>query len=205
MKNKICRLLFLLLISFSAQAQQQAAALLDSLTLDTMAGFTDLNEALKQPDKVLKLVLRKEKLDSFPEAIWQFKNLQYLDLSRNNIREIPDSISRLKNLQVLHLSRNQIEYMPRTIGDLSELRILEVNQNELYVLPPQIGKLQKLEVLDLWNNNISVFPDELKQISGNLKVLDLRTILINRETQDRVKAMLPNTKVYFSPPCKCNG
>lgn len=195
----------LLLFASAAMAQPGRPALLDSLTLDTMQAFTSLKEALKQPDKVVKLVLRKQKLDSFPEAIYQFKNLQYLDLSRNNIREIPDSISRLKNLQVLHLSRNKIEYIPRTIGDLSELRILNINQNELYVIPPQIGRLKKLQVLDLWSNNITVFPDELKDISGNLKVLDLRTILINRETQDRIKAMLPSTKVYFSPPCKCNG
>ena len=197
--------ILLLLFASAAMAQPGRPALLDSLTLDTMQAFTSLKEALKQPDKVVKLVLRKQKLDSFPEAIYQFKNLQYLDLSRNNIREIPDSISRLKNLQVLHLSRNNIEYIPRTIGDLSELRILNINQNELYVIPPQIGRLKKLQVLDLWSNNITVFPDELKDISGNLKVLDLRTILINRETQDRIKAMLPSTKVYFSPPCKCNG
>ena len=195
----------LMLFASAAMAQPGRPALLDSLTLDTMQAFTSLKEALKQPDKVVKLVLRKQKLDSFPDAIYQFKNLQYLDLSRNNIREIPDSISRLKNLQVLHLSRNKIEYIPRTIGDLSELRILNINQNELYVIPPQIGRLKKLQVLDLWSNNITVFPDELKDISGNLIVLDLRTILINRETQDRIKAMLPYTKVYFSPPCKCNG
>ncbi|MCU0433096.1 MAG: leucine-rich repeat domain-containing protein [Bacteroidia bacterium] len=205
MKKLIFNILLALLLPLAAGAQQTAPALLDSLTLDTMPAFTSLAEALKQPDKVVKLVLRKQKLDSFPQAIFQFKNLQYLDLSRNNIHEIPDSIGTLKNLQVLQLSRNKIEYIPRTIGDLSQLRILNINQNELYVIPPQIGKLKKLEVLDLWSNNITVFPDELKDISGNLKVLDLRTILINRETQDRVKAMLPHTKVYFSPPCKCNG
>jgi Leucine-rich repeat (LRR) protein len=203
--KKLLFSILLLLFASAAKAQSGSPALLDSLTLDTMPAFTSLSDALKQPDKVVKLVLRKQKLDSFPEAIYQFKNLQYLDLSRNNIREIPDSISRLKNLQVLHLSRNNIEYIPRTIGDLSELRILNINQNELYVIPPQIGRLKKLQVLDLWSNNITVFPDELKDISGNLKVLDLRTILINRETQERIKAMLPQTKVYFSPPCKCNG
>jgi Leucine-rich repeat (LRR) protein len=204
MKKRMLKFLVLLLLPFTLAAQRPVA-LLDSLTLDTMAAYTNLAEALKQPELVVKLVLRKEKLDSFPVELWRFPNLQYLDLSRNNIREIPDSISKLANLQVLHLSKNRIEYMPRTIGDLTWLRILNVNQNELYVLPPQIGKLKHLEVLDLWSNNIGAFPDELQQISGNLKVLDLRSILVNRETQERVKNMLPQTKVYFSPPCKCNG
>lgn len=177
--------------------------LLDSVTLDTMIGFTSLQEALKQPEKVVKLVLRKQKINQFPPEIWQFPNLQYLDLSKNEIQEIPDSIHAFKNLQVLHLSRNSIEYMPRTIGDLANLRILEVNQNDLYLIPPQLGKLQKLEVLDLWDNNISRFPEELKQLSDNLKVLDLRSILINFENQERLRKMLPKTKIYMSPPCKC--
>ncbi|HEU4719141.1 MAG TPA: leucine-rich repeat domain-containing protein [Bacteroidia bacterium] len=200
-------LIFCVAFSLRMHAQQPAAPALplyDSLTLDTMTAFTDLNEAMKNPDKVVKLVLRKQHLKSFPKEIWNFPNLQYLDLSKNQISDFPDSLGKLKNLQVLHLSRNKIESLPREIGDLSNLKILDINQNELIALPPQIGKLTNLEYLDLWSNNLSIFPDELKNISGNLKVLDLRVILINYETQDRIKRLLPNTTIYFSPPCKCN-
>jgi Leucine-rich repeat (LRR) protein len=178
--------------------------LFDSLALDTMYAYTTIEEAMKEPDKVVKLVLKKQKLDSFPAAIWVFPNLQYLDLSKNHIREFPDTLYKLKNLQVLHLSKNKIESLPRELGDLSNLVILDINQNELTMLPPQIGKLKKLQYLDLWSNNIAIFPEELKELQGTLKVLDLRVILINYSTQDRIRKMLPNTTIYFSPPCKCN-
>jgi hypothetical protein len=178
--------------------------LLDSITLDSMAGFTDIESAMKQPEKVIKLVLRKQHLKEFPKEIWNFPNLQYLDLSKNSIVDFPDTLGQLKNLQVLHLSRNKIESLPRGIGELTNLWWLEANQNEIVNIPPQIGKMKKLKYLDLWSNNISQFPEELKELQDNLLVLDLRVILINYETQDRIRKMLPKTTIYFSPPCKCN-
>ena len=182
----------------------QPVVLLDSTTLDTMAGYTDLTEALKNPEKVTKLTLRKMHLKAFPAEIWKFPNLQYLDLSKNQITEFPDSLGQLKYLQVLHLSKNKIEALPRELGDLQNLVILDINNNELTMLPPQIGKLKKLQYLDLWNNSISTFPEELKDISGNLKVLDLRVILINYDAQDRIHKLLPKTTIYMDAPCHCN-
>src|SRR5574337_1686289 len=113
---------FILLFAVSFRAQAQAAnpvvfPLYDSLTLDSMTAFTDLTEAMKTPDKVVKLVLRKQKLKAFPKEIWSFPNLQYLDLSKNQITDFPDTLWKLKNLQVIHLSRNKLESLPREIGD----------------------------------------------------------------------------------------
>ena len=205
-------LLFLLTLIFSSAIslraqegiQNKPYPLLDSITLDTMMGYTDLVAAMKEPEKVVKLVLRKQKLREFPKEIWNFPNLQYLDLSKNQITEYPDSLGKLQNLQVLHLSKNKIEALPRELGDNQNLVILDINQNELTMLPPQIGKLKKLEYLDLWSNSISIFPDELKDIADNLKVLDLRVILINYTVQDRIRKLLPNTLIFMDAPCHCN-
>lgn len=205
---KVLFLFALIFPAFSLRAQQPATVqlypLLDSLTLDTMQGYTDLAEAMKNPDKVVKLVLRKQHYTAFPKEIWLFPNLQYLDLSKNQIKEFPDSLGKLKNLQVLHLSKNKIESLPRELGDNSNLVILDINQNELTMLPPQIGKLKKLQYLDLWGNDISIFPEELKDIADNLKVVDFRVILININEQQRIIKLLPKTKIYFDPPCHCN-
>lgn len=207
---KIARYIGIVILLFAAAQNLRAnkmaeiIPLYDSLALENMEGFTSLDSALKNPEKVVKLVLRKQKYDQFPSELWKFPNLQYLDLSKNKITEVPDSIGFFTQLQVLHLSKNNIEFLPREIGDLSNLMILDINQNELTAIPPQIGKLKKLRYLDLWSNNISVFPDELKELSGTLQVLDLRVILINAETQERIRAMLPGTVIYMSPPCKCD-
>lgn len=196
---KIAFLLLILSVNKSLMAQ---TPLYDSLTLDTMQAFTSLEEALKNPEKVIKLELRKKKLKVFPAEILKFKNLQYLDLSKNDIKEIPAEIAELKNLQYFSISKNSLEALPIQIGELENLYYLNANQNELAVIPYQIGKLSKLKYLDLWSNNIENFPNELKDLK-NLKVLDLRVILIPDAEQNRIQALLPKTKVHFSPYCKC--
>lgn len=206
--NSIRKIVFAIILITSVTKLRASVAeiipLYDSLTLENMEGFTSLDSALKNPEKVVKLVLRKQKFEQFPSELWKFPNLQYLDLSKNKITEVPDSISFFKQLQILHLSKNSIEFLPREIGDLSNLMILDINQNELTAIPPQIGKLKKLRYLDLWSNNISIFPEELKDLAGTLMVLDLRVILINAEVQEHIRAMLPGTTIYMSPPCKCD-
>jgi Leucine-rich repeat (LRR) protein len=200
-KIKSYYLLFTLFFSLSCGLEAQTQ-LLDSLTLDTLTAYTSLSEAMKNPDKVIKLELRKKKLKKFPEEIFKFKNLQYLDLSKNSIKEIPAEIDSLKYLQILILSKNELETLPKEIGELKMLQYLNVNQNELTSLPAQIGSLTNLKNLDLWSNNVDSFPSEMKYLK-KLLVLDLRVILIPDAEQQRLQELLPKTKIYFSPYCKC--
>ncbi|MBI3518199.1 MAG: leucine-rich repeat domain-containing protein [Bacteroidetes bacterium] len=195
--SKLIIIFVLSLFSKSVQAQ-----LLDSLTLDTLTGYISIQEALKNPEVVTKLVLRKQHLKSFPKAILQFKNLQYLDISKNSIDELPDSIDVLKDLQYFACSKTGLKRLPKQIGKLTNLKYLNCNQNDLDALPPQIGNLEKLEYLDLWSNNFEEYPSSLASLKS-LRVLDLRNILISDETQAYILRMLPNAKVYMSPSCKC--
>lgn len=183
-------------IAFSQQ-------LLDSMALANYAEFDDLKEAMADPDNVIKLVLRKKKFKSFPKEIYNFKNLQYLDLSKNDLKELPDSIVVFKDLQHLIVSKNALEILPKNIGQMKNLKFLNVNQNELSVLPYTFGDLEKLEVADLWSNNLEYFPETLSKLK-NLRIMDLRNILIPQVHQDNIQNMLPNTTIYFSPPCNCS-
>ena len=194
---KICLVLVLSFIIKTSNAQ-----LLDSLALDTLTPFTSIQEAIKSPDAVIKLILRKQHLKTFPKEILLFKNLQYLDLSKNDIKEIPDGIGVLNNLQYFACYKSGVERLSPDIGKLSNLLYLNLNQNEIEVLPPQIGNLEKLEILDLWSNNLGEYPPSLSNLKS-LKVLDLRAILMTDELQNKVEAMLPKAKVYMSPSCRC--
>jgi Leucine-rich repeat (LRR) protein len=192
-------LLFLVFLCNLSMAQ---VALLDSLTLDTLTGFTSLEEALKHPEQVIKLELRKKKYKTFPPEILQFTNLQYLDLSKNNITEIPPGIAALKSLQYFTIARNNLVEFPAEIGELTNLYYLNANQNDLVAITSHIGALEKLRNFDLWSNDLERFPEELQNLKS-LKILDLRVIMIPDAEQARIQAMLPTTKIYFSPYCKC--
>jgi len=198
----ISKITFIILVVFTAPLINAQTQLLDSLTLDTLTAFTNLQEAIKNPDAVIKLVLRRQHLKSFPKEILQFKNLQYLDLSKNDIKEFPDSIGTLINLQYFSCFKSGVERLPKEIGKLTNLLYLNLNQNEIEYLPPQIGNLEKLEILDLWSNNLAEYPATLANLKS-LRVLDLRSILMTDELQAHVEGMLPKAKVYMSPSCKC--
>jgi Leucine-rich repeat (LRR) protein len=187
---------------FFSSAIRAQTTLLDSLSLDTLKAFTSIEEALKHPDEVIKLELKRDKLQIIPSEVFKFTNLQYLDVSKNNLVEIPADIGLLKNLQYLNLSKNKIEKLPPEIGELRNLTNLQIGQNEIYALPPQIGNLEKLTNLDAWSNNLGTFPDSLSNLK-KLKVFDLRDIIISDKEKKRIQSLLPKTKIHFANGCAC--
>ncbi len=190
-------IIYFLLVNTISKAQ-----LLDSVALDAVTPYLSLQEALENPNAVVKLVLRKQKLKEFPQEILKFKNLQYLDLTKNALKELPDSITTLKNLQFLAVSKNSLEKLPNNIGSLKNLKYLNFNQNNIARIPYSFGLLEKLEYADLWSNDLGEFPETMNQLKA-LKWMDLRNILIPQNIQDGLQNAVPNAKIEFSPACKC--
>jgi Leucine-rich repeat (LRR) protein len=195
------RILLVLFIFSSSLLQGQ---LLDSVALQVAPVHTSLKDALKEPDKVVRLHLKKLKLDSIPPEVFSLPNLQELDVSRNRITYLSPDIAKLKNLQVLNISSNKLEKLPHEIGELGNLKKLFANRNNIISLPPTIGELSQLRLLDLWSNDIGHFPEEMSKLTS-LRKLDLRNIVINEENRKLLKEMLPNTKIYLDPDCKCGN
>src|ERR1700751_1624089 len=183
-------------------SQSQNMVLLDSMQLEEAYSYIDLEEALKHPEMVIRLELRKKKLKEFPKEVFQFKNLQYLDISKNQIKELPDSIYLLTQLQYLDVSRNKLGTLPKEIGKMSNLAYLHATNNNLIGLPPQIGNLERLRVIDLWSNDLSEFPESLSKLK-ELTVLDIRAIMINVDEIRQLKKWLPNVEIKYDPPCNC--
>lgn len=176
--------------------------LLDPDELKNARTYTSLEEALQQPDSVFKLKLNGKKLAEFPVEILRLTNLQSLNLSKNRIKTIPSQINELKNLQELDVSRNKIYMLPPEIGELKNLVRLNLNRNVITALPESIGNLAELEFLEMWDNELKELPDEIRYLK-HLKTFELRGILFSESEQMRVRQLLPNTVIRFSPPCAC--
>lgn len=170
---------------------------------DSVFVYTKLEDAIKEPEKVYNLDLSKQKLDSFPSEIFQFKNLRTLNLSRNKIKSIPKQIKELTYLRELNLSRNKIKEFIPEVCLLTNLKKLTLNQNFIEAIPSEIKNLKKLAYLDMWDNNLWIFPDELGELKENLKYFDLQNIQFSSSEQDRLRKLLPNTKFNWPPPCNC--
>ena len=63
--------------------------------------FTNLAQALMQPDSVFRLKLRRKGYKQIPAEVFNFKNLRELDLIGNKIERIPNEISSLQQLEIL--------------------------------------------------------------------------------------------------------
>lgn len=179
-----------------------SAQLLDTAALMAQPIYDDLNEALQNPDKVYRLDLSRKKLKTFPMEILKFKNLQELNMSKNKLDSLPEKIGTLTNLQMLNVSGNKLLYLPDSIGELKNLKKLVGSRNSLLALPKRIGDCENLEILDLWENDLSGFPEELHKLK-KLRWMDLRVIMIDDNQQERIRQLLPKTKIFFSPSCHC--
>ncbi len=202
MTNKISYkyLASVLLILFTINANAQ---LLDSIAFDTVPTY-NLQQALKQdPLKVYKLSLKKMKLSELPSEILKFKNLQSLDIQKNKFKIFPTNITAFKYLQELNISTNRIQIITKELGQLIHLRDFTANSNQIVSLPKEIRYLKKLKYIDIWGNDIGSLPYEIRDLKDNLIEIDMRVILMSKDENNKIKTLLPNTKIRFSKSCNC--
>ncbi|WP_422107088.1 hypothetical protein [Winogradskyella sp.] len=158
----------------------------------------DLKELLKNPDEVYALNLSDSNLKELPTELFEFKNLEYLNLSSNRFRDneklfddlskfpnliflelnrcylrrLPDNISKLKNLMMLSLTFNDFRKINEHIGELSMLKYLDLGANgKLRELPASIGNLRCLQMLDISPNGLNGLRDELANCSELISIV----------------------------------
>ena len=67
-----------------------------------------------------------------PEALFNLKHLQHLDLNDNDLRgEIPASIADAKDLRYLRLSYNRLTRLPDSISNLTNLALVHLHNNRM--------------------------------------------------------------------------
>ena len=123
-------------------------------------------------NKELEL-FRKYDKKIYDDYMNYISNLKELYLYGKNLKTLPESIGYFKNLDWLVLGENWLTSLPESIGNLKNLGVLWLAENQLKSLPKSIGNLTNLKELYLYNNPIS------------------------DEEKERIKKLLPNTKIYF--------
>lgn len=203
MKQKIIFTLILSLFGIGIKTSD-AQKLIPMEQLQNEKIYRSMEEALKSPESVYRLHLRKKKLKKIPQEVYLLKNLNELVLSKNRIEEIPREIAELEALQVLDLSDNRLVFIAEEIGELYNLKRLIIYKNILTHLPPSMGNLVNLEYLDMWSNLVFEFPEEMSKLKNSLKEIDMRVIYMTPLQQVNIKEMFPNSEIKFSRTCNCN-
>ena len=143
--------------------KKAAFLILFSVTFLLSTSFVDINhcegedtyysmeEALAEPEKVIKMDIAMLKLTSIPSDIGKLVNLECLDLSFNKFSTLPPEFSQLRKLRVLNL----------------------MGTRYLSKLPAVVSELPSLEELDIRNHpewKASQFEDAIKMLP-NVKVI----------------------------------
>lgn len=119
-------------IHLQAQFENEVEVNIDSLFSNTH--FTDINEALKSPDKVHSLDLSMQKLEELTDSIKLFTNLESLDISFNRFKKLPESITSLNKLKKLSVSGcYDLEALPENMQLLESLE--EFRIEDMQALP----------------------------------------------------------------------
>jgi len=118
-------------------------------------------------------------LTALPEEMNNLINLNNLDLSRNNFTIFPKEIENLKNLESLNLCNNKLTILPEGIKNLTKLKYLDLSENYLTVLPREIGDLKNLRKINLKDNQLIDLPIEI----WNLENLELFALSKNKLTE----------------------
>ncbi|EAY30768.1 leucine-rich repeat containing protein [Microscilla marina ATCC 23134] len=179
-------LFFTLLCSVSLTAQDSS----------TPQVYTSMKEALKNPEKVIKLDLRKQKLRKFPKNIIKCKNIEELNLSDNFIDSLPKEISKLTKLKKLHLSNNRLVHISFEINLLDKLIFLNLGKNHLRKFPIGLCNMTKLEELYLWENYFKTIPTSIRSMRG-IRYIDLSKNPIPYRKTFIIQKYLPKAEINF--------
>lgn len=117
-----------------------------------------------------RIDLRNCGLTEFPEILFSFEDLRYIDLGndsycdeelKNKIEVIPDGIKVFKHLTKLDLSHNEIIDVSEKIVELKSLHYLDLSFNRLVHLSEKIANMEGLVALNLEENPFDLLPPEI--------------------------------------------
>jgi Leucine-rich repeat (LRR) protein len=159
MKNVFANLVTLLIIGTSSFSQN----------IETEKVYTNIDDALKNPEKVYKLNLSNQEVNLSNDQWKLFINLEYLNLKNDGLKQIPKEISNLKRLKVLDLSGNEFKELPSEFSNLYNLEELYLNDEKNLKLTETLNvlaKLPKLKSLHLENDNLEELPNEINKLKS---------------------------------------
>lgn len=172
--------------------------MLDTATLThNIEAFCDTDD--KKAEDIESVVLHHNQLNTLPINIYNFTNLQILDVSYNGLTTLPDVLfhCRLTNLiaknnsltneslpknfthstvlKEINLSGNNLTVFPEQILDFPNLKFLHLSGNSISNISNNIHRLRSLQLLALGGNKLT----EVAAAVGELKVLQVLMLCDN--------------------------
>lgn len=89
------------------------------------------------------------------DRIYDFVNLEYLDLRYFNLTFLPDKMAVFEKLKTLNLNGNHLTSFPASLLELQNLEEVFLSGNQISKIPLELGRLKKLKHLNISGNRLS--------------------------------------------------
>lgn len=164
--------------------------------------YNNLQEALKEPQKVHFLDLTHNHLKELPAGITNLTELEVLWLGNNpgmNTTQTMDTLARLPKLYSLDLSYLNLNHLPANINGIRKLKVLDLTGNPSLNFSEAFAILTAnpaLEALSLSQNNLHSIPSELSKIKS-LKKVFLHNNPISKESKETFEKLMPECSFEY--------
>ena len=141
---------------------------------------------IKSVNDLIRINLRENQLNKFPESVLSLHRLKVLNLSYNKISEIPINISNLQRLDVLILHHNNITSISLNNPNIN-IKTLIINNNNLN----HIDVNPNIRTLSIYRNKINDF-------SFINRLINLRNLIIDSKQKKIIDEFnLRNVNIYI--------
>lgn len=171
---------------------------LDLLRIDDST-FSKIDSVFYSFKNLRTLFIDNSNLNYLPDFIYKMQSLFVLSLNNAkfiNSFDILKKISVMNNVQYLNFCKNKLKKIPKEIFKM-ELKGINLVDNDIEFISDGICKLKNLEYLGLGNNKLKYIPKSIGKLKKSLKELNLIGNKLSDKEKEKIKRLLPNTKIYF--------
>ena len=155
-------------------------------------------------DKVLNradtrsLYLGYNQLETLPEALRQYTQLEYLDCSVNEISELPEWMRDLNQLEEVSLASNCLKQFPdQFLTSMKNIESIDLSNNKIERLPSTMDNQISLKSMDLSGNLIKEIPNSFIDRFPQLEQLVLYGNILDSKTLNRLLSDNPEIEILY--------
>lgn len=191
------------------------------------AGIKAIPKQLENLERLERLQLDNNPIESFDIDFSKLKNLEYLDLYNCNIKTMPPGLAELPKLKTLNLGSNliqdcKLDYLPKSLKEINlhknnlknipddllrhlNINVIGVSDNKIENIDNLLSCSKRVFILNVNNNKIANLPEKSSQLKINR--FHCSSNLIKEVPDDiwMIKGLetidLSNNQIKEIPPC----
>lgn len=118
-------------------------------------------------DKLISLLLCNNNLEKIDDNIFDFPNLEHLEVNYNSISELPPGIQKLLLLKEFKIHGNKLIQLPNELVNLTHLQDFSLDYDLIKKIPKELALNENIYIRYYYEGNIREVSYEIRQLLFN--------------------------------------